>query len=333
MTPKLSVLLPVYNEATTLLEILEQVRAVPLDLEIIVVDNCSQDGTRELLQEMLRHEEAQPEEGEGRLRVAFQEQNKGKGASVRRALALARGEWVIVQDADLEYDPRDFVRLLERAERRDRPQVVFGTRLRKGTRSREMQPHTAFYWGRLALTFVFRLLYGRALSDVATCYKLMRRTLALELGLQGSGFELDFEIAAKLARRGARWVEIPIFYAPRTEREGKKIRAGRDGNGRAVGVLEMASVAAMRTQGNEGAERQGRKTRMLHRAENEDIMRSRVCAPWLLRSSALLLLLFFLAGCSRTPQSSSPTNERAAREAVEADAKRAKGASDIAGRS
>jgi dolichol-phosphate mannosyltransferase len=231
MTPKLSVLLPVYNEAATLPAVLEQVRAVPLDLEIIVVDNCSDDGTRDLLQAMLDSGEAHLEDGEGRLRVAFQEQNKGKGASVRRALGLARGEWVIVQDADLEYDPQDFVRLLDRAERRDRPQAVFGTRLRRGTQSRETQPHTAFYWGRLGLTFVFRLLYGRALSDVATCYKLMRRSLALDLKLQGSGFELDFEIAAKLARRGARWAEIPIFYAPRTEREGKKIRAGRDGLG------------------------------------------------------------------------------------------------------
>src|SRR5690349_16213085 len=105
---KLSVLMPVYNECATLAEILRRVAAVPLDTEIIVVDNCSTDGTRELLQIMLDDGQAQPGDGEGRLRIYFQTENRGKGASVRRALELARGEYVIVQDADLEYDPQDY---------------------------------------------------------------------------------------------------------------------------------------------------------------------------------------------------------------------------------
>lgn len=227
--PLLSVLMPVYNEAATLREIIALVRAVPLDLELIIVDNCSTDGTRAILQELLSSGAAEPAEGDGRLRIAFQEENRGKGTSVRRALGLARGTWVIVQDADLEYNPQDFLRLLARAQRPDKPAVVFGTRLRPGTRTRKQQPRTAFYWGRLGLSAFFRGLYGRSLSDVATCYKLMRCDLARSLNLRGSGFELDFEIAARLARRGARWVEIPIYYAPRTEHEGKKIKAGRDG--------------------------------------------------------------------------------------------------------
>lgn len=228
---KLSVLMPVYNERATLGEILRRVRAVPLDLEIIVVDNCSDDGTRDDLEAMLQAGEAELEDGLGRLRVAFQAENRGKGSSVRRALQLARGDWVIVQDADLEYDPQDFLKLLEAAEkpRRRAPDAIFGTRLMHGSASRQNQPRTPFFYGRLGLSLVFRLLYGRALSDVATCYKLMRLETARELQLRGSGFDLDFEMAARLARTGARWVEVPVSYQPRTELEGKKIRAGRDG--------------------------------------------------------------------------------------------------------
>jgi dolichol-phosphate mannosyltransferase len=238
---KLSVLMPVFNERATLSEILRQVRAVPIDKEIIVVDNCSTDGTREDLRVMLDRGEADAEHGQGRLRVVFQTRNFGKGASVRRALSLARGEYVIVQDADLEYDPRDYVKLLAVAEKvcgiaarnsqgnsRGRD-AVFGTRLMPGTAARRGQPHTAFYYGRIGLSLLFRLLYGSSLSDVATCYKLMRREVAQSLRLCSVGFDLDFEIPAKLRRRGVRIAEVPISYQPRTELEGKKIRAVRDG--------------------------------------------------------------------------------------------------------
>lgn len=227
---KLSVLMPVYNEAATLPEILRRVQNVPLDLEIIIVDNVSNDGTRELLEAMLQRGEAGIETSNQRVRVAFQVENHGKGASVRRALELARGEWVIVQDADLEYDPRDFLKLFALIERR-KLDVAFGTRLSRGA-TRESQPRTAFYYGRVGLSLFFRLLYGVPLSDVATCYKLMRTPFARGLKLRSGGFDLDFEIAAKVAlarRRGIRVGETPIFYQPRTELEGKKIRAGRDG--------------------------------------------------------------------------------------------------------
>ena len=232
--------MPVYNERATLVEILRRVQSVPLDLEIIIVDNVSSDGTREDLHALLSGGAAGDENSHFPVRVAFQDENRGKGASVRRALSLARGEYVIVQDADLEYDPRDYLRLFEAiqgpktARRRAKRalDVVFGTRLHRGTVARQKMPRTPFFYGRVGLSLFFRVLYGAPLSDVATCYKLMRRDFAQSLNLQSDGFDLDFEIAAKIARarkRGARFGEIPISYVPRTELEGKKIRVVRDG--------------------------------------------------------------------------------------------------------
>ncbi len=235
---KLSVLMPVWNESATLEEILRRVAAVELDKEIIIVDNVSTDGTREILQAMLDSGDAGLPDSDARVRVAFQEENKGKGASVRRALELARGDWVIVQDADLEYDPRDYLKLINAAHKR-RLDVVFGTRLKGATRAG--QPRTSFFYGRVGLSVFFRLLYGSPLSDVATCYKLLKRPFAQGLDLKSDGFDLDFEIAAKVARaarkraqsgarkRQVRVGEVPISYEPRTELEGKKIRAFHDG--------------------------------------------------------------------------------------------------------
>ncbi len=225
--------MPVYNERATLAEIIQRVQNVPLDKEIIIVDNVSSDGTREDLQAMIERGEAGAEDSFHSIRVVLQSENRGKGASVRRALELSRGEWIIVQDADLEYDPRDYLRLFEAALRPKRPlDAVFGTRLGRGSAARQKQPRTAFFYGRIGLSVIFRVLYGAPLSDVATCYKLMRREFAQSLRLQSDGFDLDFEIAAKVARarkKGARIGEIPISYAPRTELEGKKIRAVHDG--------------------------------------------------------------------------------------------------------
>ena len=241
---KLSVLLPVYNECATLREIVARVVAVPLDKEIIIVDNASTDGTRDVLLEMLERGEAVEADasasGDTCVRIALQSENGGKGKSVRRALELSRGEWIIVQDADLEYDPRDHLKLLEIAERYEekmarfsrqapRDVAVFGTRLKHGTRARKDQPRGAFFYGRVGLSAAFRVLYGTPLSDVATCYKLMRRATALSLNLKSSGFDLDFEIAARLRRRGVRILETPISYDPRGTGDGKKIRAVQDG--------------------------------------------------------------------------------------------------------
>lgn len=230
-SPLLSVLVPVYNERATLEPLLRRVQQLPLDLEIIVVDNVSGDGTREWLEELLKTGEAGDESSDARLRVVFQRENRGKGASVRRGLSLARGEWVVVQDADLEYEPRDLLKLLDRAQAK-RLDVVFGTRLSPGSQTLRAQPRTAFFYGRVGLTLFYRVLYGAPLGDVATCYKLMRRAFAQSLDLRCDGFDLDFEIAAKVAlahKRGARVGQMPISYQPRTELEGKKIRVVRDG--------------------------------------------------------------------------------------------------------
>ncbi len=237
---KLSVLMPVWNESATLEEITRRVQAVEIDHEIIIVDNVSSDGTREILEAMLDSGSAGAPDSDQRVRIAFQSENLGKGASVRRALGLARGDWVIVQDADLEYDPRDYLKLMNAAEKRNLD-VVFGTRLKGDTRAG--QPRTSFFYGRVGLSVFFRLLYGSPLSDVATCYKLLKRPFAQSLELQSDGFDLDFEIAAKVARaarkRSIRVGEVPISYAPRTELEGKKIRAVHDGLRAARALLKF----------------------------------------------------------------------------------------------
>jgi glycosyltransferase involved in cell wall biosynthesis len=169
------------------------------------------------------------------IRVMFQRDNRGKGASVRAALRIARGDWVIVQDADLEYDPQEYLLLLNAAQqvlaaprRVRRPVAVFGSRL-LDSHTRAAQGRSALVAGRIGLTFLFRLLYGRSLSDVSTCYKLMPRRLAQRLPLRCDGFDLDFELAARLVRAGARLLEVPISYAPRSAAQGKKLRAWRDG--------------------------------------------------------------------------------------------------------
>jgi dolichol-phosphate mannosyltransferase len=235
--------MPVYNERATLAQILQRVQNVPIDKEIIIVDNVSTDGTREDLQGMIERGEAGDENSDAPVRVSFQSENHGKGSSVRRALALARYEWVIVQDADLEYDPHDYLRLFEAGLKRRKPlDAVFGTRLVPGSKARDNQPRTTFFYGRVGLSVFFRILYGAPLSDVATCYKLMRREFALGLELKSNGFDLDFEIAAKVAlsrRRGFSFGEIPISYTPRTEIEGKKIRVVHDGLRAAWALLKF----------------------------------------------------------------------------------------------
>lgn len=224
--------MPVFNEHSTLEEILRRVEAVPLDKEIIIVDNCSTDGSREILQQWLATGRAGAAGSAAPLRVIFQDRNRGKGSSVRKALQEARGEWIIIQDADLEYDPQDYALLFETAKQRA-CDAVFGTRLLPGSATRRHQPKTAFYFGRLGLAWLFKVLFQVPISDVATCYKLMKRPVAQALKLESNGFDLDFEIAAKLARQAAdrKWElgEVPISYKPRTELEGKKIHAVRDG--------------------------------------------------------------------------------------------------------
>jgi len=219
LVPKLSVVIPAYNERETLPTLLNQVQAVEVDKEIVIVDDGSTDGTRE----WLRGVEAE------NVGVIFQPRNQGKGAAVRVGLSRARGEYTLIQDADLEYDPRDYLRLLAKAEA-GHP-VVFGSRLLGG---RPTVPwHHAL--GRDFLTQFFNLLYGCRITDVATCYKLVRREIVQGLTLRSTGFEFDYEYPVKLRKAGHRIVEIPITYRPRSVEEGKKLR-WTDG-WRALGAL------------------------------------------------------------------------------------------------
>ena len=206
----LSVIVPVYNEKDTILEILRRVRAVDIDKEIIIVDNCSTDGTREILQGL-------NEEG---VNVVLQPRNMFKGTSVRTGIEHARGDFTIVQDADLEYEPQDYHTLLATAAA-EQADAVFGTRFAGEEAASGPALHS---FGRNRLNDLFRLLYGSRLTDVATCYKLVRTPVLKSLKLRSASFDLDYEIAAKLAKCGARMVEAPIHYSPRTAAEGKKLR-------------------------------------------------------------------------------------------------------------
>ncbi|MCD6359639.1 MAG: glycosyltransferase family 2 protein [Armatimonadetes bacterium] len=213
----LSVVIPVYNERETILEILERVRAVPVDKQIIIIDNCSTDGTREIVQQL-----SGPD-----IEVILQDRNRKKGNSVKRGIAAARGEYTIIQDADLEYDPRDYEPLLE-AVRADGVLAALGSRALGMQQRGESMPVSSFSLGRELLNDYFNVLFDAELTDIATCYKLAPTAVFQSLGLRSDGFDLDFEIAGKfvLAARalGMTVADVPIRYYPRSTEEGKKIR-------------------------------------------------------------------------------------------------------------
>lgn len=217
---RLTVIIPVYNERESFPETFNRVQAVDIDKEIIVVDNCSTDGTRELLARI----------DVPNVQVVLRSQNYGKGMSVRTGIALAKGEHIIIQDADLEYDPRDYHRLLQAQEATDAV-AVFG---RRAPVEGYTQP-LSFRLGGRVLALVFSVLYGQWMTDIATCYKLIRRDVLQALPLESAGFDLDFEIPARLAMAGYRIHEVPISYRPRRVRTGKKIR-WRDGYASLVGL-------------------------------------------------------------------------------------------------
>jgi glycosyltransferase involved in cell wall biosynthesis len=209
---KLSVIMPVYNERETLREILRQVRAVELpdtEIEILAVDDGSTDGSREVLSD-----EAQA----GDLRVFYHEKNRGKGAAVRTAIEHASGDILIIQDADLEYDPRDYPTLI-RPIVEGRVTVVYGSRF--------LGPRKAMlFWhmlGNKLLTLTTNILYNAILSDMETCYKCFRADVVQGIPLRARRFEFEPEITAKVLKRGHRIFEVPISYYGREYHEGKKI--------------------------------------------------------------------------------------------------------------
>jgi len=227
--PKLSVVIPVYNERATIEELLRRVQAVEIEKEIIVVDDGSTDGTGEFLQMLAQIPQqsptvpTRPPAGSplrpNTIRVFFQDRNRGKGAALRRGFKEAQGELVLVQDADLEYDPRDYHKLLEPAER-GMADVVYGSRFLGG-------PHRVlFFWhyvGNRILTTLSNMLTDLNLSDVWTGYKVFRRDVLQQMELREVGFGFEPEVTAKVAKGRWRVYEVPISYWGRTYAEGKKI--------------------------------------------------------------------------------------------------------------
>lgn len=211
---KLSIIICTYNERDTILTILDCVRGVELgsdwEKEIIVVDNFSTDGTRELLQEL----------NTSQVRVILHPRNMGKGASVRTAIEHCTGNYAIIQDADLEYDPADYPLYLEQV-RGHSPAAIYGSRTLGGRANYE---YLANFLGVRFLTWLTNVLYGGRLTDVATGAKMVRTDVLKSLNLTGCGFDLDFELTDKILRAGHEIVEIPVSYHPRTVAEGKKIR-------------------------------------------------------------------------------------------------------------
>lgn len=206
---KLSIIIPVYNERETIVEILRQVRAVDLPKEIIVVDDGSTDGTREVLRR---------EEGKEETVVVYHDKNQGKGAAIRTALGRAAGEVVIFQDADLEYDPQDYGRLLQPI-LEGKSKVVYGVRTLRGQDALRR-------WGNQFLTLVTNLLYGVRLQDMETCYKMVSREVIDQFTIKSNRFDIEPEITAKILKRGYRIYEVPIAYTPRRER---KLSPWKDG--------------------------------------------------------------------------------------------------------
>jgi glycosyltransferase involved in cell wall biosynthesis len=225
--PLLSVVIPVYNEAGTIRELLRRVAATPHEKEIVVVDDASTDGSREFLEAVERGEEAiAGGDGEGvALRILFQPANRGKGAALRRGFAEARGEILLVQDADLEYDPRDYDDLLKPI-LDGLADVVYGSRFLGGPQRVLLFWH---YVGNRTLTLLSNMLTNLNLTDMETCYKVFRREVLEGIGtLRSDRFGFEPEFTAKIARRGYRVYETPIAYHGRDYTEGKKI-TWRDG--------------------------------------------------------------------------------------------------------
>jgi len=212
--PLLSVVMPAFNELNTIEEIVRRVLAVPLRIELIVVDDCSTDGTRNTLVELQR---------ELGFTLLLQPRNLGKGAALRRGFEAVRGDVVVVQDADLEYSPEEFPQLIELI-CQGRADVVYGSRF--------LGRHRVFlfthYAGNRILTLLTNVLYNTMLTDMETCYKVMRTDVLRSMTLRSDGFGIEPELTAKIFKRGYRVYEVPITYDGRGYDEGKKI-SWRDG--------------------------------------------------------------------------------------------------------
>jgi glycosyltransferase involved in cell wall biosynthesis len=212
--PVLSVVMPVFNEETTIEEIIRRVLAIPVRVQLIVVDDKSTDGTRAILERL---------HTDGGFTLVLQPRNQGKGAALRRGFEEVRGDLVVIQDADLEYSPEELPHLIDKI-RQGRADVVYGSRF--------LGEHRVFlfshYLGNRILTLITNILYNTMLTDMETCYKVMRTEVLRSMTLRSNGFGIEPELTAKIFKRAYRVYEVPISYDGRGYDEGKKI-GWRDG--------------------------------------------------------------------------------------------------------
>jgi len=207
----LSVLMPLYNEQETVAKIVNKVLELPLDLELIIIDNASTDNTGQIIAEFSNRDN---------VKIIKREKNIGKGDAVVAGLELASGKYTIIQDGDLEYDPKDIVKMVNKAEEK-KALALFGSR---ALNQRSGISYYRYLWGGKLLTIIARILYFNGITDESTCYKMVRTDLIKSLELECKRFEFCPELVAKLGRNGIKIHEIPIAYYPRKFEDGKKIR-------------------------------------------------------------------------------------------------------------
>ncbi len=211
---KLSVVMPVFNEKKTIREIIAKVMAVPIEKELVIVDDASTDGTREILKEY---------EGKPGIKVFYHEKNKGKAGAIKTGIPYTTGEIISIQDGDLETNPNDFVHLTEPIKSGEYS-VVYGSRYLNQDKSL----YTAYKWGARFLSWVVNILYGQNITDEATCYKVFKADVLKKIPLQYDRFEFCPEVTAKVSKMGYKIKELPMNYYPRSFDEGKKMN-WRDG--------------------------------------------------------------------------------------------------------
>jgi len=209
---KLSIIIPAFNEEKTIEEVVKKVEniSLPIGREIIVVNDGSTDGTANVLREL---------KGRFNFTLIEHQKNMGKGAAIRTGLKAATGDFVIVQDADLEYNPEDYRKIIAPL-LEGKAEVVYGSR----TLGKNKRGSLSFFWGGKLLTFASNLLYGLKITDESTCYKAFKKDLLVSLNLESDGFEFCPEVTAKIGKRKIKIYEVPISYSARSKKEGKKIK-------------------------------------------------------------------------------------------------------------
>lgn len=214
---KISIIIPVYNEKKTLRRLLKKIREADmggLKKEIIIVDDFSTDGTREILKKIK----------DKKIKIVYQTKNYGKGFAIRTGFESSTGEIILIQDADLEYDPKDYLKLIKPILLK-KEEVVYGSRF---LRKNQKVKFNSFYFGNKILSFITSLFYFKRITDMETCYKVFKKEVIKNIKLNSRRFEFEPEITSKILKRGIHILEVPISYYPRSKKEGKKI-GWRDG--------------------------------------------------------------------------------------------------------